>query len=380
MRNLLFGTATAALAITFSPDTVRSALAATTSTFFEATPFLFAGVLLSHVLRRRFPVMQYLGCGCGGGPSARSLPAAAATWLVFGPGVAIARHLAALLVARILHRRSEHREMDGDGASELLGQLAAILPAAVLAGAALQLCAAFDPARLPKLGHAIVGAVLGFTLSPCGLGTVGLAGALRVRAPLAAVTFLCVAGIVDLRAFQRASHSSAGHDAFAYTLLALALAVVAARHGDSLVHPGFAAALWCCAGASLFCAAWYRRSRSSGARAVPMLMLVGALVGASPPQYHATETTLSNLFAGERVTFTGALARDASSNAVVRYAITCCRADAAPVAVQLDRSLPYPAGTWLRVDGRIESLRGDLRLVPQIVERVVAPTDPFIYR
>lgn len=109
-------------------------------------------------------------------------------------------------------------------------------------------------------------------------------------------------------------------------------------------------------------------------------MLLGSLVGAPPPEYHATETTLTNLFAGEHVTFTGALSRDANASAIVRYAITCCRADAAPVVLRLDRSVPYPAGTWLRVDGTIESAGDNLCLVPQRVARIAAPADPFIYR
>ncbi len=380
MRNLLFGVATAAVALTFSPDTVRSALAASASAFFEATPFLFAGVLLAHVLRRRARLMEYLGCGCGVGPSARSLPAAAATWLVFGPAIAVARFLAALLVARILHRRTRIHEIHGDEAPNVLGELAGILQAALLAGAAMQFCAGFDPARISTVGSALVGAALGFSASPCGLGAVALAGALRARAPVAALAFLCVAGIIDLRALQRAPHGWAGHDTFAYALLAAALGIVACRHGDSLVHPAFAAALGCCACGALLCAVRHPRSRSSGARAAPLLMLFGALVGAPAPQYHATETTLENLFAGEHLTFTGVLARDAGASSVVRYAITCCRADAAPVAVQLEHPVPYPAGTWLRVDGRIESDHGNLRLVPQTTDRVAAPTDPFIYR
>jgi uncharacterized membrane protein YcgQ (UPF0703/DUF1980 family) len=80
------------------------------------------------------------------------------------------------------------------------------------------------------------------------------------------------------------------------------------------------------------------------------------------------------------LTFTGVLTRQGRSCALVRYAITCCRADAAPIAVRLDRTPSYPAGTWLRVKGQIESLRGDLRLDPQQVERIAPPSDPFVYR
>jgi uncharacterized membrane protein YcgQ (UPF0703/DUF1980 family) len=109
-------------------------------------------------------------------------------------------------------------------------------------------------------------------------------------------------------------------------------------------------------------------------------MLVGALASAPPPQYRATETTVADIFAGERLSFTGTLQRDGNAALVVRYAITCCRADAAPVAVRLARALPYAAGTWLRVEGPIASVGGDLRLVPLRVERVAPPADPFVYR
>lgn len=380
MRNLLYGVAALALAAVSSPDTLRSALAASASALFEATPFLLAGIVLSHVLRRRAAIVEYFGCGCGTGPSARSLPAAAATWLVFGPLVAVARYLAALLIDRFLHRYAARRALAITTPSHLLEELAAVLPAAVLAGAAMHIAAAFDPGRLSPMGNGLLGAALGFTAAPCGLGAVALAGALRVRAPIAAAAFLCIAGIVDLRALKRAPHAPTGRDGFAYLLLALALGIVAWRRGDALVNPAFAAALAFCACAAALCAAAYRNRRCAAARVAPVLMLVGALVGAPPPQYRATETTLTDLFAGERLTFTGALARDGGASAVVRYAITCCRADAAPIAVRLDRTPPYPPGTWLRVVGTIESVDGKLRLAPRVVQRVTAPSDPFIYR
>ncbi|MGC2407270.1 MAG: hypothetical protein WA431_12750 [Candidatus Cybelea sp.] len=65
---------------------------------------------------------------------------------------------------------------------------------------------------------------------------------------------------------------------------------------------------------------------------------------------------------------------------MVRYAITCCRADAAPVAVRLDRTPRFPAGTWLRVEGSVENVNGELRLITTRIERITPPTDPFIYR
>lgn len=379
MRTILYGAATLALAALTSPDTIRSALAVSASALFEATPFLLAGIVLARLLGRR-DMVAYLGCGCSSGPSGRSLPAAAATWLVFGPLIAIARYAGALLVARILGRRTSECNGGNEASADVLGELAAVLPAALLAGASTQLFARFDPARLPPLGMTLLGAALGFTAAPCGLGAIALAGALRVRAPSAAAAFLCVAGIVDLRALLRRPQRALGHDGFGYALLAAAAGVVAWRHGDALVHPAIAVALAICAPASLLFAIFYRRRTCAPARLAPGLMLIGAFVSAPPPAYHATETTLTDLFPGERLTFTGTLARERGAGALVRYAITCCRADAAPIVVRLARMPSYPAESWLRVSGEIESLRGDLRLVPQSVERIPAPSDPFVYR
>lgn len=88
---------------------------------------------------------------------------------------------------------------------------------------------------------------------------------------------------------------------------------------------------------------------------------------------------MRDLFAGERLSFTGALVRGAGSSAVVRYAITCCRADAAPIAVRLERAPPYTTGTWLRVDGVLEDRAGAIELKAERIARVAAPGDPFLY-
>ncbi|HEX3671161.1 MAG TPA: hypothetical protein VHT92_05590 [Candidatus Cybelea sp.] len=377
MRNILYGTAAFALAALVSPESLRGALAASASALFEATPFVVAGALLSQLLRRRCTLFQHLGCGCGDGPAALSLPAAAATWLLFGARVAIARYVAAFLAARILRRRFS----SAPGAHEIanpLRELDAVLPAALIAGIVMQF--AFAAARLPRAGGVLLGAGLGFFAAPCGLGAVALAGALRAHAPAAAAAFLCIAGVVDFRAIVRLRRAKLGDDAFAYAMLALALGIVALHGGHALVHPAFTLPLACCAVVALTCAFVRRRARCASVRIAPALMLAGSLLGAPPPQYRATETTLADLFAGERLDFTGALARDGTTGAIVRYAITCCRADAAPVAVRLTRVPRYPNGTWLRVEGRIAGSDGDFRLVTERVERVSAPSDPFLYR
>jgi len=81
-------------------------------------------------------------------------------------------------------------------------------------------------------------------------------------------------------------------------------------------------------------------------------MLAGALLGAPAPAYRETETTMTGLFAGEHLTFTGALVREGAHDAVVRYAVTCCRADAAPVVVRLTRRVAYANGSWFAWTGR----------------------------
>lgn len=379
MRTILYVMAALALAMLSSPDGIRSALASSASALIEATPFLFASVALTIVLKRRRHVVEYFGCGCGTGPSARSLPATAATWLFFGPYVALARFGAAAIAGGILSRCRTRGEPDGAGEPRPLGELAALVPAALFAGATAQISTFIDTSHLSAIESAIGGALFGFAAAPCGLGAVAIAGALHQRDPIAATGFLCVAGIVDLRALRARSHACTGADAFAYFMLASALGVVAWRHGDALVHPAFAAPVACCAMAALCLALVAPRRRSAALRVAPALMLAGALLSAPAPRYQATETTMRDLFAGERLSFTGTLVRGSASTAIVRYAITCCRADAAPIAVRLARAPAYGSGTWLRVDGVIEDRAGVMQLQAQRIQRVAAPNDPFLY-
>lgn len=374
MRVALYAAASLAVALLVSPDSLRGALASSASALFEATPFLLGSSVLARLLRRP-GAAAYLGCGCGGGPSARSLPAAVATALVFGPAAAAARLGAAIVVARILRRRV-HSPCPEEP-PELLSELAALLPSALLAGAATQFGGLLDPARLsPALGM-LTGALLGFAAAPCALGGVAVAAALHARSPLASAAFLCVAGIVDLRALGPHRDPVRRRDALAYALLSAALAAVALRGGESLVHPHLVPAIGAAAAVALFGAVASRHELAPFRRVAPLVMIAGAFSGAPAPAYHATETTLDGLFPGERLTFTGTLVREAAHAALVRYAITCCRADAAPVVVRLAEVPPYGTGTWLRVDGRVD---GELHLDASDIRRVPSPADPFVYR
>lgn len=375
MRSVLW--CAAATAVLFlSPAVARGTLATSAAALLEATPFLLAGAALQRAVGSA-AVGPYFGCGCEPGPSARSLPAALATCLAFGPLVAAARVAAATLVARRIGRVGggcPHR------AAGTLVSLAALLPAAATAAVANLALSSVDPARLPGPLQLAGGAVLGFFGAGCALGTVAVAAALHARAPLASWAFLCISGIVDVRALPRRHDADRGHDGFAYALLAFAAIATGVRHGGGLVHPAMSLALEC-GGVAMAVAAWrYRRSRNGRLRMAPLLMTVGLVVAAPPPVYRATETTMSDLFAGERLSFTGQLSQAGNEAALVRYAITCCRADAAPVVVQLARAPSYSTGTWLRADGVIEIFAGRARLRAARLSRAAPPDDPFVYR
>ncbi len=364
----------AAIAV-LPPETVREVLATASATLFESTPFILAASLAGRWTRAG-RLLPLLGCGCGGGPAARSMPAAAATWLAFGPWVALARWVAAMLVGRALERgRCEH---GASGSS--LDALAGVLPYALVAGVAAHLLA-LTGTNVPGGATGVaIGAALGIALAPCGLGVVGIAGALRAVAPASAIGFLCVAGILDARTFARSHARSGGHDGTAYALLGLACGFIASRGGAALVHPRFTIALWCCAVAFAVLAWQYRRSHAIAPMLAPAAMCAALILGAPPPPYRATATTLGDAFAGESLTFEGIVTRRNGATALVRYAITCCRADAAPIVIRLAHDVRAPDGAWLDARGTLEDRAGDLRLRADSVTPAAPPGDPFIYR
>ncbi|MEO6913536.1 MAG: hypothetical protein ABI182_05890 [Candidatus Baltobacteraceae bacterium] len=357
----------------------QTGLATAASTLFESLPFILAGTLLAGVASRWGQrLIPLLGCGCGAGPSARSLPAAAATWIVLGAPVALARLGAAFVVAAALRRSFPHRHESGSDPP--LAQLAGLLPFALGAAAFVQITAAWlDFSRLTGPLGMLGGAMVGFGFAPCALGAVAIGGSLRHTAPTVALGFLSVAGIVDARAFASRHVRADSHDGFAYACAALACGIVAIEHGDALVNPRFTIALWLCAAALSWCAWRFRANQAATARWGPMLMLIGAVVGAPAPQYHATETSLASAFVGESLDFTGTLTQTRGATTLVRYAITCCRADASPVVVRLSRSLPHAHG-WVRAHGTFVQVGTDLRLAVDRWTPLAPPADPFVYR
>ena len=356
---------------------VTTLLVTSAATLLESAPFILAGVLLARVpLRWSGWVVPYLGCGCGAGPSARSLPAAAATWLVFGPLVAGARLGAAIAIDRVRSRGMCRHDHSGS----VLAQLAMLVPLAVT-GSAVALFAQvlFGSHPQPQLAFT-VSALAAFVMAPCGIGAVGLAAAMRSALPAASAGFLCVAGLLDLRTWlRRSEHGGELHDVLAYAVAAIACAITAARSGAGLVHPKIALSLWVCAIAFALLAFLYRTQRSARLRIAPAIMLAGTILGAPLPQYHATETMLPDAFAGERIDFTGVVTRTNDATTLVRYAITCCRADAAPLVLRLVRA-PHGIHGWVHARGVLVEHGAQLELQADKLQSIDPPVDPFVYR
>lgn len=341
----------------------------------ESAPFVLAGALISRLpLRAARHAVAYLGCGCAAGPSARSLPAFAATWLAFGPLVASVRFAAAIAVAHVARRHACERIPD-----HALAQFAAIVPFAAAGALVAPVIPAIAGWHAAPAAVAFTGALAAFLSSPCAIGATGVAAMLKPAEPAAAIGFLCVAGIADLRAWIAARHAHAQHDCLAYVLAAIACAAVAARGGAALINPRFVPALWLCAAAFAWCACVYRSHANVRLRFAPAIMLAGCFLTAPAPATVQTETTLEDAYPGERVDFTGEVAGTAAARSLVRYAITCCRADAAPIVLRLDEPYATPS-TWAHARGVLVRRGGSLRLRADTIEAVPPPVDPFVYR
>ena len=366
---VLFTLAVAAIA----PQGAMMLGAGAASVVLESLPYLaLAAVCTPLAGRYARALIAYAGCGCGSGASARSIPAAIATAAIFGTPVAIARVAAASLLSRFA---SAH---DHDARSGVLGDIASLVPAALLAAAIAQ-ALPFLPLRgLPAPVLFVWGALLGIIASPCALGGIALAASLHASAPLAAAGALCTAGILP-NLWRRQAHGVL-HDPFAYGALALACALVALRHGGTFVHPRMTIPLALSAIVCLGLGWRFRAHCVPASRRLASAVLAAIVIGAPAPAYHATETTLADGFAGERVDFTGIAVAEGGRSALVRYAITCCRADAAPVALALDRNLAAVRGRWFHARGTLERDGTQLQLRADQLTAVAPPADPFIYR
>ncbi len=375
MRRTIY-VACAIACVSIAPQIARAVLASAVAVLFEATPYVMAAAALTRIAGRRFSrLLPYIGCGCGYGPGARSVPAALATALLFGPTVALARFLFAAVVGTLRDNLHEHSH----GVSPLR-DLLQLAPSAAIAGVALYVAPTVMLGSRPAILQWICGLLLGFFAAPCALGSVAIAGALHSQSPLAASAYLCVAGVIDLTVWRRRHDAPAAHDALAYVVLAGAACAVAAERGAALVHPRIALALWACVPVLAIDALRYRASTGAQLRWIPAAMLAALVFGAPQPVYRATETTLADAFPGERIDFTGQLVRTRGRNALVRYAITCCRADAQPVVVALAGPERARANSWIHATGTLRERSGALQLVGERETVVTPPLDPFVYR
>ena len=375
MRTAIFAAVLALLA-SANPTFAGALLANTAAALLEAAPFLLAGAAFSMLGKNWHRLLPYLGCGCTSGPSARSVPAFIATCLMFGPWVACARFCGAAIVASAQTYRSGSCTPANQNP---LAHLAALLPSAAF-GAAISLLLPLQTwtRTLAPAFSFTIGAIAGFIWSPCALGGIAIAVGLRHETPLIAAGFLFTSGIVDLRAWRSTKSPCSGHDALSYALAACACAIVGAHGCAGILHPHFALPLLLCAIVFAMAAARHRAARNVSLRLPALAMFAGTMFSSPPPQYHATETTLTDAFPGERVTFTGAITRTGNATALVRYAITCCRADAAPIVVRLTSGTAIRG--WARADGSLAQTADGLELHVQRMQPVPEPADPFVYR
>ncbi len=123
-----------------------------------------------------------------------------------------------------------------------------------------------------------------------------------------------------------------------------------------------------------------RRTRARTPWAIPIVMLIAIAARSPMPQRNVDATVLDEAFAGEALAFTGVAHASHGGTIIQRYAITCCRADAALVAVRTTRRLSVADGSWITVSGLLENAPAGLSLSPARWRRIAPPPDPFVYR
>jgi len=364
------------------------------------------------------------GCGCAGGrlPGALSLPATALTWLAFGPAVALGRLAAGIASTAIAARNVPAGRLAArvDAAAlrpgDALAELAALVPPAFGASLAAQALtaqsAALHAGGAPGGCLAFGAGLLVGALVPCATAGVAIAAALAGPLPPAAAGMLITAGLLGLRPGRRARPVHATHDTHAGSsahagrgsaaapgaagsraaslLLAAALTALALRGPSGLVSPrllplalpaAVLAVIRLRASGPASPASGVAFGPASGVAFIPALMAGALLAGSPAPVYRLDATEAAAAFPGSSLTFTGVALTAGSVTVVERFEIACCRIDAAPVSVTLDRRLAVPAGTWLTVRGTVaRGPAGGLVLRTSGWRRVAQPADPFMYR
>jgi hypothetical protein len=371
------------------PAADARACAAAAGSVFEAAPFMIAAELLRGGDRwKRYlaPALAFAGCGCATRrvPGALALPAIALAALAFGPAVAVGRTMAAVAIWWVRRRQAvpaaNRHDAPGMEPPDIFAQLALVGTSAFVASLAVAALAATGT-KLPSAGLIIAGALVGAVV-PCAAAGVAIAAAFSHSAPAASVGALCTAGLLSLplaTAQRRTPRTTQRPVPLSGLLLATALGGLAYNGPSGLVSPRLLVPI---ALASI-CAIWRLRTWRAAGRAsilVPAAMLAMLLLHVPPPVYRADPAGLRDTFPGERLAFAGAVRHGRNVTMLVRYAITCCRIDATPVAVTLDRTLAIADGGWIAASGTV--VRGEdgrPLLHVEAVRAIAPPADPFFY-
>ena len=379
------------------PEADARAAMAAAGTAYEAAPLFLVTWLLDVILRHRLPRFRFAlpwlgiaGCGCsrGGVPGALSIPATFLAVLTFGWPAAVARASAALAV--LIARKQNASAGAFASADDPLHELELVATSAFAASLAV---AALGDAgsRIPWFCLLPLGMIVG-AIAPCATAGVAVAAALAHTAPAASAGVLSTAGIVSAPwrlVFRRARDTRGERPAprirnvrFAALVLAASLAVLAVRGPSGLVNPRLMIPIGIASLIALSYAFAHARPTCSGLPlAVPIAMLAALLRPQPMPEPRAEATRLDDAYAGERLAFTGIARRSGGRTTLARFAITCCRLDASPVAVTLDRVLDERDGTWVDASGvLVRGETGSLVLHAQSARAIAPPLDPFVYR
>jgi hypothetical protein len=373
------------------PPVLHAALAAAAGTLFEAAPFVLVAEALAQgrlAVLGRF--VQLAGCGCDGAlPGALSLPATALAWLAFGPAVALGRFAVALAAGSAVafrragvcagHATARETCEPPDAFAELAALAAAGGAASVAVAGMRDQAAVWHAWGWGGASVAFGAGVLLGRLVPCATAGVALAAGLAGPLPAAAAGLLASAGLLPRLPRRRPPPEAARGTGVASLMLAGALLALAALGPSGLVNPRLVPL---CATAAVCAGVRYRSrtTRSPAATLLPALMAAALLVRVPEPPYRLDATEAAAAFPGSRLTFSGVALRAHGTTVVERFAIACCRLDAAPLVVTLERSLPVDGG-WVTVEGTVvRDASGASVLRTSHWRRTLAPADPFLYR
>jgi uncharacterized membrane protein YcgQ (UPF0703/DUF1980 family) len=109
-------------------------------------------------------------------------------------------------------------------------------------------------------------------------------------------------------------------------------------------------------------------------------MLAALVLGSPPPAAPLGSETLDDLYSGEAIAFTGVAQTIDGRTTLVRYAITCCRADASAIVLPTNLHLRLPRDAWLALRGTIARDESGFYARASTWRRVAAPADPYLYR